>query len=340
MPGESVKVVERCALTSDQHMFHVVGHAILETLQAAADASGHRVRVSHAHQLLAIIKPDETAELYLDSAACVMRVRLKTACDPGQAVFTSDLTDILAVEFPVIAFEPTDQVILFLREGFRFALYFDLTREFDVGEMGLAAGALTRHIGHYECYSALTNPVVFDAMNAAGWFPFVEIQGAEFSHLYTSLVEGGEFEKVEGFIVQAFDQARLETMLGRWLTLPAFKGREVLLRSGIDDFVARKPIGVIKTLSTEIEGILQETHVRAASASAKTQGLVDFAVSEASRKAGGPDTLFFAEAFKRYLMENVYQPFDPLAGNATAWRHGAAHGAAPADTYTMTRRCR
>jgi hypothetical protein len=293
--------------------------------------------VSQASQILAVIKPDETTDLYLDSAACTMKVRLKTACEAGQPVFANNLTDILTVEFPSIAFEPTDQVILIMREGFRFGLYFDLTREFDQGEMELAAGALTRHIRHNECYSALMYPVVFDAMNAAGWFPFVEIQGTEFPHLYTSLVEGGEFEKVEGFVVQAFDQARLEAMLGRWLALPSFKGRETLLRAGIDDFLAKKPIGAIKTLSTEIEGILQDAHVAAASASTKTPGLVDFAVSEASRKAGGPDTLFFADAFRRYLKDNVYQPFDPVAGNAAAWRHGAAHGAAPADAYTMTR---
>jgi hypothetical protein len=30
LPGENVRVVQRCALTSEQHMFHVAGKAILE----------------------------------------------------------------------------------------------------------------------------------------------------------------------------------------------------------------------------------------------------------------------------------------------------------------------
>ena len=62
-----------------------------------------------------------------------------------------------------------------------------------------------------------------------------------------------------------------------------------------------------------------------------------FASEAGTQKAGASDTLFFPSEFQRYLEGSMYKGFDPLAGNATASRHGAAHGAAPSHSYTLTR---
>lgn len=332
-----LQILQKTGCTSDHHIFHRMGGGVMKVLQAACDASGHSVRVERASSVLAIIKADETAELYLDTVAITIQVRLKAACEAGQPVMSNQLTDILSLEFPAVDFDPTDQIIFVFREGFRFGLYFDLTRQLDVREMGLSLGAVMRQVKHSEAYSALTNAVIFDAMNAAGWFPFIEIQSEEFSHIYTSLLENRELDKVEKNLVGAFKRDRLEAMFGRWMAQPVFKKREGLLRPGIEAFLAGEPVPAIKTLATEIEGIIQEAHISEKRTSAKTPGLIDFAVSEASRKSGEPDTLFFAEAFKGYLQHNVYQPFDLVTGTASAWRHGTAHGAAPVEAYTLTR---
>jgi hypothetical protein len=49
------------------------------------------------------------------------------------------------------------------------------------------------------------------------------------------------------------------------------------------------------------------------------------------------EPLFFPKEFQRYLAENIYGNFDPVAGGVTASRHGVGHGAAPEETYTQVR---
>ena len=120
------------------------------------------------------------------------------------------------------------------------------------------------------------------------------------------------------------------------MTAPLFARRRDILRPGVDAFLAGQPVLAIKTLATEIEGILQDAHVDVFAESAKMTSLISFAGRQGIEKAG-PDSLYFPDDFQTYLQHNIYQSFDPVAGATTASRHSAAHGAAKPEAYTLTR---
>jgi hypothetical protein len=109
-----------------------------------------------------------------------------------------------------------------------------------------------------------------------------------------------------------------------------------VLRAGVDAFLGGNAILAIKTLITEIEGVLQDAHIEAKGVSAKTGQLIEFVTSNAIAKAGAPDTLMLPPEFQRYLARNIFETFDPM-GVGRAARHSVSHGAAPPAAYTMVR---
>jgi hypothetical protein len=89
---------------------------------------------------------------------------------------------------------------------------------------------------------------------------------------------------------------------------------------------------------TEIEGILGNAYRKVHGRGAKITTLLEFAVASAEAKAGQPNTLLFPAAFADYLKSYTFANFDPAASPGSAGsRHAVGHGAAAAETYTMTR---
>lgn len=335
--GETVEILARYGTTSDQYFFHVVAKGLAGTLRHALSQAGVAANLEAAAWVVAHIKPDKTADLWLDKAAVTMSVRLKHSVEAGSAVFQDSILDVTTITFPAIAFQPGDQVIILFRVGWRFGLYFDLSDEFDQALMERTLGRLYRGMLYYERYAALSNPSLFDKLIETGWFPFLELENDEFAPLYGAAINAEDIERCGQLLLTKFAAERVDNMGARWFRNALFQRRKPVLRSGLESFKRNDPVAAIKTLCTELEGILQDAYIGTHSTNAKTGGLIRFANEAATQKAGGVDTLFFPSEFQRYLEGSVYKGFDPLAGDATASRHGAAHGAAPPETYTQAR---
>jgi hypothetical protein len=142
----------------------------------------------------------------------------------------------------------------------------------------------------------------------------------------------------EAQVMANFNEARLDRMLERWLAKPSFKAKEPILRSAIKAYKSSDPVAVLKIVLTEIEGILANSHMAEKGTRPKLKQLLEFACMSAERKAGAPDTLLFPTAFGKYLERYTFADFDPRTGPADARsRHAVGHGAAIAESYTMTR---
>ncbi|MDR6626948.1 hypothetical protein [Caulobacter segnis] len=335
-PGEMMTVITRYAGTSDNYTFHRIASGIVDVLAQNSSDRALGSRVEGASFALAVIKADESAQLYLDNTDVVMSARIKRDVKAGEALYLQDISDIISIDFPNVEIASEDQVIVLFRERFRHALYVNLGRNFDRGDMTSSLGRLLRYMRYTEAYAVQSNPELFDILIARGWFPFIEINHQEFAHIFGALDDETELDKVELSTVEAFTASRVEAMLERWLRQPAFRRREAVLRVGVEAFLAGSAIAAIKTLITEIEGVLQDAHIEAKGLSAKTRDLVEFATSNAIARAGASDTLSLPPEFQRYLMLNIFESFDPL-GTDRAARHSVSHGSAPPEAYTMRR---
>ena len=339
--GQQVKIWTKLAITSDEPLFHrLVGH-FDNVIRHMAQKEGVSVNLHRAATVLLVLKPDATAELWLDTAAVSIRCIAKRAIQAGTVVFEQDLADITGMSFPCVTFGPADKILCLFREDWRFGFAFDMNHEsnLDVEGFTKTLGSLYREMRYKHLYDAINEPIVFDNLLTAGWFPFVEIITAEFRELLENCEAGFNISEIEAGILAKFDDFRMQHILERWLDKPHFATRMELLNAAIGAFHNSEPIAVIKILLTEIEGVLNDAH-RAVydGQGAKLKALLAFAEDSAERKAGGSNSLLFPKAFGRYLREHTFASFDPISQTGTAAsRHAVGHGAASQDSYTMLR---
>ena len=339
--GQQIKVWTKLALTSDEPLFHRLVENLANVINHMAQQAGIGVNLRRADTALLILKPDATAELWLDTAAVSIRCAVKRAIAAGTVVFEHDIADVTGMSFPCVTFGPADKVLCLFRGDWRFGFAFDMNPEgkLDLEGFTTTLGALYRELRYRHLYDALSKPVVFDRLLTAGWFPFAEIITAEFRDLLHHCEAGFNVGEIEDKIIAKFDDARMQRFLERWVTKPHFAAKAGLLNAAITAFRNKEPVAVIKILLTEIEGVLNDAYRAAHSGQgAKLEDLLVFAEASAERKAGGSNTLLFPKAFGQYLREHTFANFDPIAQTGTAGsRHAVGHGAAPQESYTMPR---
>ncbi|WP_312165782.1 hypothetical protein [Phenylobacterium sp.] len=71
-PGELMNVAARYSGTSEIHPFHRIAAGVVSLLEQSAAQDGRALNLMAASMLLAVIKPDETAHLYLDAAPVIV----------------------------------------------------------------------------------------------------------------------------------------------------------------------------------------------------------------------------------------------------------------------------
>nr|VFK23103.1 MAG: hypothetical protein BECKLFY1418C_GA0070996_11344 [Candidatus Kentron sp. LFY] len=336
--GQQVKVWTRLALTSDEPLFHRLVKDLARVIHHMAQQAGTAVDLRRADTVLLIFKPDDSAELWVDTAAVSLWCMPKRAMKAGEVVFEEDIVDVTGMYFPCVDFGEGDKVFCLFRQDWRFGFAFDTTAgKLDIEGFTTTLGTLYRQMRYKHLYDALGEAALFDRLLATGWFPFVEIINAEFKDILSHCEAGFDIAEIEEKVVAKFDTPRTERILERWVAKPHFGAKAELLKEAITAYNNRKPISVIKILLTEIEGILKEAYRAAHDGQvAKLKDLLAFAEASAERKVGGSNTLLFPKAFGRYLNKYTFANFDPSAQTGTAGsRHAVGHGAASQESYTM-----
>ena len=339
--GQHVKVCTRLALSSDAPLFH----KLVENLDGVIRHMGQNARAAinlrRANVVLLIVRPDNTAELWVDAAAVALQCRVKRPITAGSVIFEHDIADVTGMGFPCVIIGDNDKVLCLFREAWSFGLAFDFNPngQLDLGWFSTALGTLYRTLHYRHQYEAVNTPAIFDPLLAAGWFPFVEIITSEFPDLARCAEAGFDITEIETKIVAAFDSARINRLLERWSAKSHLAARIDLLNEATEAFLAQKPASTIKIILTELEGVLNDAYkVVHGGQGAKLKKLLAFAETSAEKRAGGSETLFFPAAFGRYLATHTFANFDPVAQTGTAGsRHAVGHGAATQESYTMPR---
>lgn len=339
--GQQVAICTRRSITSDEPLFHRLVENLAAVIQHLVQSSGSVVDLRRADMVLLVFRPDSTAELWVDSAAVSLSCRVKRAVAAGSMIFDGDVADVTSMNFPCVSIGGKDGVLCLFREGWSFGLAFDFNPDgdLDLTAFSNALGTLYRKLHYRHLYETVNDPVIFPRLQAAGWFPFVEIIASEFRDLARYVESEFDLAEIEAKIVAAFDAERLAHLFERWAAKPHFAAKAALLKEAVEAFSAQKPASVIKIVLTEIEGVLNDafklTH---GGHGAKLRELLTFARASAEARTGGQETLYFPAAFGSYLASHTFANFDPAAQVGSAGsRHAVGHGAAVQESYTMTR---
>ncbi|MHA6845241.1 hypothetical protein [Ralstonia syzygii] len=305
--GQTIKVWTKLALTSDEPLFHRLVESLEGTINYMAQQSGRTLSIRRAETVLLVLRPDNTAELWIDTAAVSIRCAVKRSIAAGAPVFEHDIADVTGMAFPCVPFGESDKVLCLFREGWRFGFAFDMNPDGKLGvdDFVTTLGTLFGELRYRHVYEAISDTALFDQLVAAGWFPFIEIITTEFKNLQNHCEAGFDIADIEADIVARFDSLRLQRMLARWLAKPHFEAKAALLKEAIEAFEQKKPASVIKIVLTEIEGVLNDAY------RAKNGGQ-GAKLNSAELRAGASNTLFFSAAFGRYLSAHCRLPLNSI----------------------------
>lgn len=335
--GETVKVLTRAALTSDENYFYTFIDQISEIF-----FSKIRVSINSVHRLLILIHNDLSADIYINEFPLLINVLSIRAMQKGEVVTQKDIADIKEVRFGHIEIKDTDKVIFCGKIGWKFLLFFDLNRteKLKVDEMWIILGDLYRYLSFQYIYKLLESDKEFSEMVKDGWFPFIElIGGAEYKILSTAYKNKRFLKDNVESIVNKFDGGRIDKITSRWWHKKVFYEKKAILMAGINAFLRADDEGYItsiKTLLPEIEGIIRLQYFSDTNKSnnVKIRDLLKYITDKGKNKFGSDLSLLFPLPFFDYLNDVIFVNFDIKGGNVKLSRHSSSHGVAKADDYT------
>lgn len=345
---DTVKVLVRAALTSEDEEFYGYTEKI-----SSIFLGKNRITDDAIYQFLVVIHQDLSADLYLNDFPVLTEVKAKRDLKKGEIVMQSHIADIRKVKFPGIEITETDKIIYCFKVGWRFGLFFDLTahrnlatpgtpEKLDLEQMMTSIGQLKRYLNFYHVYKALASDEQFQEMIKDGWFPFIEISGWEYKKLTEIYQNKFDFESRVGTLMDNFSQERIKRITEKWWRNQIFSKKRPLIEAGISAYLQNDQPGFInsiKTLGTEIEGILREIYLAETRKGndVKSPELISHIVEKAKKSSGSEHSLLLPTPFLKYLQDVIFANFNVEAGEVDMSRNTLSHGVAHPERYTKDR---
>lgn len=334
--GEQVQVLQKYFFTSydDDHR-----HFFNQILGGVLGPS-----LTNLNQVLIVIR-EKKAYIYYNYPM-ILECRAKGDVKAGSAVFEDQVLEILGVKFRDAIFELNikdgDKFLWLFRDSWSFGLYFDFSGKMKVDELWGELGTCYRKIKDYSLYSFLSARNHFDSLLARGWFPFAQILGDEFNRLKLSIEHNdtGDITIAENFVIKSFTQERIDKFTEYWWRNAIFQKKRKLLTAGLNAYIRNGDgdiINCIKTLTSEIEGIIRLDYHRTKGEEPSTKELKDYVLVQGQSKFSAPDSRGFPGLFFKYLENVLFRRFDVDKDDIEFSRHSIGHGVATPETYTKAR---
>lgn len=339
LQGEQSLVLVRAGLTSDEPEFYVYMKNIGNFLAGKAKELGAHLSIDRASSLLLITHADGSADLYVHDIPMMIEILAKKDIAAGDLVYQSGIADVRRIRLPGIELKPDDGILFCFKVGWKFGLFFDLHHEssLDVEGMEKNLGNLYRLLSFEEAYAALGDPSLFSTLVQAGWFPFVELIGGDFERLAKAHNTNFNVKAEEDILLNKFNNERIDAIANRWWKRPGLSGRKTILQPALDAYKRKDPVPCLKIILTEIEGIIQDSHIVDKGSGANIKELLMYASKKGLDKSGEA-SLLFPKEFLAYLSDYTFAHFDPKNPKAGVMsRHSTGHGGATPEAYTQPR---
>jgi hypothetical protein len=305
----------------------------------------NRYFIDRINQFLVVIHIDLSADVYVNDFPMQIKILAKRDVKAGEPIRYNDIADIAELRFAGIGIKENDSIIFCFKKGWKFGLFFDFNPAdrksiIDIKCLSHDLGSYYRYLTFQELYSVLENKPLFEPMFADGWFPFIQLLGGDFEELAKCYEHKLDFPSNVDSFLGRFDKDRVRTFVDRWWRNQLFEHKRGILEAGIDAYLSGTQAGYIncvKTLYSEIEGIIRMRYVAEKGEDPNFAQLMEYVKEKAQGKFGLRKSLGFSEEFYRYLKEIVFRDFDLTTGQVDLSRHSVSHGVAEQIKYTRTK---
>jgi len=270
---------------------------------------------------LILIHGDLSTDVYVNFPLQA-KMMTKREVNAGEPIYQNDIADIAEIRFPGIDIQENDSVVFCFKKGWKFGLFFDFNpadrkSTLDIEHLSHDLGSYYRYLSFQELYSILENKPLFETMFADGWFPFIQLLGGDFEQLAKCYEYKSNFPRNVDTFLNTFGKDRIKAFVNRWWGNQIFERKREILEAGIDAYLSETQAGYItcvKTLYSEIEGIVRIRYVAEKGKDPNFKELIDFVKEKAEGKFGPRESLGFPDVFYHYLKETIFQNFDLKTG--------------------------
>ena len=338
-PNGIAKVLARAFVCSDDPEFYLYSDQISKLFLNKC------YLLDGIHNYLILIHRDLSADVYVNNIPIQIRMLSKRNLKVGEPVRQDDIANITELRFIGIDIKEDDCVIFCFKKGWKFGLFFDFCQAdqktlLDIDGLYHILGGYYRYLTFQEVYSVLETGKVFEALFSDGWFPFIQLLGGGFQELAKFYKDKKKFSSAIEAFIDKFDGDRIRLFVERWWANPLFKKKQKILEAGINAYISGTNEGYItciKTLYSEIEGIIRIRYVDELGNDPKFPDLIAYVERKAESKFGPRGSLGFSDVFYRYLKDIIFKDFDLKTGKIDLSRHTTSHGVADEKDYNRMR---
>lgn len=297
----------------------------------------YAVLPSMINSLLALIRRDKTATLYLNEVRPIMHTRIKGGCKKGNRISADQILDIGKITFEGIQIPNDVGIVYFFTAGWRRGFFYDLAplygediqlRSFDVEEL---IGSLYSYLFFQERFKITSDE--WDFFFHQRWFPFSYIKKSILKKMILHAKNNWNIDDLLPEISENVKQV-LTSSNPINLSSPYFTEHADLLKTAIERYLADDHVSCTSILYPRIEGLMRTFHRtegKAGSFGSKNLTKVVVEHQEDSRIAY---SLLLPSKFKDYLNEVYFANFAP--GSAPdVGRHAISHGEASSKDFNL-----
>ncbi|MCK5534627.1 hypothetical protein KAI68_05880 [bacterium] len=326
------KVLLSAFIYSDQPEFYLYSDRIAEIYL------NRYYPVNKIHRYLIVIHQDVSADIYVNDFPIVTEVLPKRSnIKKDQAIRIIDIADINNLRFGDIKIKGDDCLIFCFKIGWKFGLFFDCTRNLDIDKLPHKLGTCYKYLTFQEEYAVLENEKMFNKMVNDGWVPFIQLLGGDFKRLSKYYKDKNKFISAINEFINKFDKNRIESFVNKWWNKEIFQRKKSILTAGINAYVRNTEsdfITCIKTLYSEIEGIIRMSYLNEINENPSFAKLLQYVDQKAKNKFISRNSLGFPDIFFSYLKKTIFKNFDLKSGKIDLSRHSTSHGVAKAEDYS------
>lgn len=299
------------------------------------------LQASTIDHLVAVIRKDHSATVYVNECKVLTHVRVKRKIDKGEYVSEDDIADINRLTFEGVEVPPDAGVVCVFSSGWRKGFFFDVApldaegsdREYDIEEL---LGSYMAYLGNQRLFSLDDGDWSF--LIERGWFPFIGLPKRVNETLIDLAKSRADIDAALPQVVEAVEAAVPMFRDGWSGSEPLRPHLEFLIRA-LDRFAERDFISCASILYTRIEGILRANHeALGEKGSANKQDVLARMATEAREGELLPTSWLLPDPFRRFIRESYFADFTP--GQPAAFsRNSVGHGIATPEQFNEKAAC-
>ena len=298
--------------------------------------SDAKIKESQIDTLLAIIRRDNTATVYINELNIIARSRLNRSVDKGDLIFEDDIIDIDEIQFNGIKI-PEDAGFAFIfSKGWRKAFYYDFKPiSFSQEKRNYNIGKVLAHYYNYLLFQELfkIKDIEWEELFQQQWFPFVSLKKSTIKDILNYLRSGWDIDDLLEKITMETNNL-LRSMLERWEKHSLFNDHFTLLERAVERYRSEDFISCTAIVYPRIEGIIRAIHEKIKKDEKATQKNLVKSLDRVGTSGKEKYSRLLPKKFTEYIEKVYFANFSPGEPSPIS-RNTVSHGVASANDFTI-----